>query len=274
MNTPDITLNNGVTIPQLGLGVYQSRAGRETRNAVRAALEAGYRHIDTAMIYGNEKDVGDAVRDSGLPREQVFVTTKLWNDDHGYDQALAALDASLQRLRFDYIDLYLIHWPQEDLRLETWRAMERILASGKARAIGVSNYMVRHLTELLAVCQVPPAVNQIELSPFIYRSRASVVALCEEARIAVEAYSPLTKGKKLDHPALKRIAKAHGKTPAQILIRYCLEHNWIVIPKSVHKARIVENMQVFDFSLRPEELVSLDALDEGLATGWDPTDAP
>lgn len=269
-----LTLNNGVTIPQLGLGVYQSKPGRETRDAVRWALEAGYRHIDTAMIYANEEDVGRAVLESGLPRDQVFVTTKLWNDDHGYERTLHAIDASLARLGFDYIDLYLVHWPQEVLRLETWRAMEQILARGKARAIGVSNYMVHHLTELLAHCEVIPAVNQIELSPFIYRSREAVVALCEERNIAVQAYSPLTKGKRLDDGTVQRIARGHGKSPAQVLIRYCIEKNWIVIPKSVHKERIVENLQVFDFSLTSDQIEVLDALDEGLATGWDPAKAP
>lgn len=268
------TLNNGVTIPQLGLGVYRSKPGRETRDAVGWALEAGYRHIDTATIYGNEEDVGHAVRESGLPRDQVFITTKLQNDDHGYERGLAAIDASLKRLRLDQVDLYLIHWPQEQLRLETWRAMEQILASGKARAIGVSNYMVHHLNELLGKCQVTPAVNQIELSPFIYRSREATVALCEARGIAVEAYSPLTKGKRLDDRTVHRIARAHGRTPAQILIRYCIERNWIVIPKSVHKQRIVENMQVFDFSLTADEMLALDDLDEGLATGWDPGAAP
>jgi diketogulonate reductase-like aldo/keto reductase len=273
MPIPNITLNNGVAIPQLGLGVYQSPAGRTTRDAVRWALELGYRHIDTAAIYGNEEDVGQAVQESGIPRQEVFVTTKLWSDDHGHDRALAAIRASLRRLRFDYIDLYLVHWPVEKLRLETWRAFERILAEGRARAIGVSNYMVRHLNEL-AKAQVPPAVNQIELSPFNYRSREPEIEFCKSRNIAVEAYSPLTKGKRLNHKVLKQIAHAHGKSPAQVLIRYCIDKNTIVIPKSVHKDRIRENMDVFDYALTSDEIARLDALDEGLATGWDPTNAP
>jgi diketogulonate reductase-like aldo/keto reductase len=274
MSIPTVVLNNGVPIPQLGLGVYQTRSGRETQDAVRWALEAGYRHIDTAMIYGNEEGVARGVLESGLPRDQIFITTKLWNEDHGYTRALAAVDASLTRLGIDYVDLYLVHWPQEGLRLETWRAMEQIQALGKARAIGVSNYMVRHLTELLADCEVTPAVNQIELSPFIYRSRKPVVELCKQHKIAVEAYSPLTKGKRLNDATVKRIARGHGKSPAQILIRYCIEKNWIVIPKSAHKKRIVENLQIFDFALTSAEVAVLDALDEGLATGWDPAEAP
>jgi methylglyoxal/glyoxal reductase len=273
MAIPSMVLNNGVSIPQLGLGVYQSPAGRTTRDAVRWALELGYRHIDTAAIYGNEEDVGQAIRDSGIPREEVFVTTKLWNDDHGHDRALAAIRASLRRLRFDYVDLYLAHWPVEKLRLDTWRAFERMLVEGRARSIGVSNYMARHINEL-AKAQVQPAVNQIELSPFNYRSRAAEIEVCKSKNIAVEAYSPLTKGKRLNHKVVKQVAQAHGKTAAQVLIRYCLDKNTIVIPKSVHKNRIKENMEVFDFELTAAQLSQLDSLDEGLATGWDPTDAP
>ncbi|MGH7551874.1 MAG: aldo/keto reductase [Longimicrobiales bacterium] len=268
------TLHNGVQIPVLALGVYQTPRGRSTRQAVAWALEAGYRHVDTAAAYGNEKDVGEAIRRSGLSREQVFVTTKLWNDDHGYDATLAALDASLDKLGFDYVDLYLVHWPVPKLRLATWRAMERIFSEGKARAIGVSNYMVRHLEELLAHCNTPPAVNQIELSPFNYRSREDVIALCRDSDIVIEAYSPLTKAMRLKHPVLKRIAETYVKTPAQVLIRYALDKDTVVLPKSANRERIRENADVFDFRLTSEEVRQLDGLDEGLATGWDPTDAP
>lgn len=267
-------LNNGVEIPRLGLGVYRAAAGAEARNAVLWALEAGYRHVDTAAFYGNEADVGRAIRESGIAREDVFVTTKLWNEDHGYDAALAAFDASLERLGFDYVDLYLIHWPVPDLRLESWRALERLYGEGRARAIGVSNYMVQHLEELLAHCTVVPAVNQIELSPWSWRSRRDVVELCRAQGIALEAYSPLTKGRRLDDPTLRSVAERVGRTPAQVLIRWALQRDLIVIPKSTNRGRIRENADVFDFELPAAEMERLEALDEGLVTGWDPTTAP
>jgi diketogulonate reductase-like aldo/keto reductase len=266
-----VPLYNGVTIPALGLGVYRSMPGRETRKAVEAALEVGYRHIDTASAYQNEADVGSAVRASAIPRAQVFITTKLFNPDHGFDRALTAFDASLHRLGLDYVDLYLIHWPVEGLRLETWRALERIHAEERARAIGVSNYLVRHLQELLAQCEVRPAVNQIELHPFIFGKRADTVAFCQQHDIVVEAYSPLTKARRFSDPTVQQIARAHGKTPAQVLIRYCLEKDTVVLAKSVHARRIRENADVFDFRLTAPELTALDALNEGLATGWDPS---
>ena len=264
----------GVEIPRLGLGVYRSGQGIETRAAVRWALEAGYRHIDTAAAYGNEEDVGEAIRTSGIARGEVFVTTKLWNQDHGYDAALRAFDRSLESLGIDFVDLYLIHWPVADLRRESWRALEQIHADGRARAIGVSNYMVRHLDELLAHAHSPPAVNQIELHPFIFRTREEVVALCRRHGIAIEAYSPLTKGRRMGDPVLRRVADAHGRSVAQVLIRYDLQKDTIVLPKSAHRDRIRENAQVFDFTLTAEEMALLDGLDEGLATGWDPTNAP
>lgn len=270
--TSKLTLNNGVSIPVLGLGVFQADRGEETRQAVRWALAAGYRHIDTAKIYGNEADVGAALRDSGVPREEVFVTTKLWNADHGYDRTLRACQESLRRLGLTHVDLYLVHWPVQGLRLDTWRAMETLLDEGKCRAIGVSNYMIRHLEELLSQGRVKPAVNQIELSPFLYPQ--DLVRFCQERAIVLEAYSPLTKGMRLAHPAIVATAKKVGRTPAQVLIRWALEHGFVVLPKSVKEARIAENRSVFDFTLGPEEMRVLDGLDEGLHTGWDPTRAP
>jgi len=270
--TSKVELSGSVAIPVLGLGVFQAASGDETQNAVRWALEAGYRHLDTAKIYGNEADVGEAIRASGLPRGEVFVTTKLWNSDHGYDKTLRACDGSLKRLGLSYVDLYLVHWPVHGPRLDTWRAMETLLDAGKCRAIGVSNYMVRHLTELLGACRVAPSVNQVELSPFLYPK--DLVRFCEQKRIVLGAYSPLTKGMKLKHPAVVAAAKKVGRTPAQVLIRWALEHGFVVLPKSVTKGRIEENARVFDFSLGAEEMRALDALDEGLHTGWDPTDAP
>lgn len=267
-------LAGGVDIPSLGLGVFRSPPGRTTQNAVLRALEVGYRHIDTAAVYGNEADVGEAVRRSGLSREDVFVTTKLWNDDHGYERALRAVESSLGRLGFDYIDLYLVHWPIPGLRLDTWRAMETLLADGKARAIGVSNYMPRHLDEVLAHATVPPAVNQVELSPYNYESRRALVDQCAEAGIVVEAYSPLTKGRKLSDPNLAEIADTCGKTPAQVLIRWSLQHGFVVLPKSINPERIRQNAGVQDFTLGEADMQRLDHLNEGLITGWDPTDAP
>lgn len=268
------TLNNGVTIPWLGLGVFRSQAGQETEAAIAAALQAGYRHIDTAKVYGNEQSVGAALRASGLPREDIFITTKLWNSDQGYDRALRALDESLAHLGLAHVDLYLVHWPVPALRLESWRALETALAEGKARAIGVSNYMVRHLDELLGVARVAPAVNQIELSPYNFAARQAVVDMCNAHNIRLEAYSPLTKGRKLDDPRLQDIARPYGKSTAQILLRYLLQKGTVILPKSTNPARIRHNAAIFDFTLGADDMARLDALNENLITGWDPTDAP
>jgi diketogulonate reductase-like aldo/keto reductase len=267
-----ITLANGVEIPRLGLGVFQAAAGDEARRAVEQALEVGYRHIDTAKIYRNEADVGEAVRRSGVAREDVFITTKLWNSDHGYDAAQRACDASLKSLGLEYLDLYLIHWPVLGVRGESWRGLTKLLEDKKCRAIGVSNYTVRHLKELLDSSPVVPAVNQVEMSPFLYQEE--LVRLCREKGIAIEAYSPLTKGQRLGHPAITRAASKYGRTAAQILIRWALQHDFIVIPKSSKRARILENSEVFDFEIEAADMKSLDALDEGLRTAWDPTNVP
>jgi diketogulonate reductase-like aldo/keto reductase len=267
-----VRIAQGVEMPVLGLGVYQSRPGQETYDAVRTALEAGYRHVDTARVYGNERDVGRAIRDSGVPRDEVFVTTKLWNADHGHDQALRACDQSLARLGMDRLDLYLVHWPVEGRRAETWRAMERIAADGKARAVGVSNYTIRHLDELLAQATVPPAVNQVEFHPFLFQR--DLLAHCRRRGIQLEAYAPLVKAQRMEHPILVRIARKHRKSPAQVLVRWCLEHEVVVIPKSVRPERIRENLEVFDFALDADDLAALDGLDEGYRTSWDPTPVP
>ncbi len=272
VTTARLALATGAHIPQVGLGVWQSPQGAATREAVQTALELGARHVDTARVYRNEADVGEGIRRSGVPRDEVFVTTKLWNDDQGYDSALRALDASLARLGFDYIDLYLIHWPVQGKRRDSWRALERAFADGKARAIGVSNYMVPHLRELLGEAKVVPHVNQIELTPFL--QRRDTRALCREHGIVVEAYSPLTRGQRLDHPTLTAIARAVGRTPAQVLLRWGIQHGVVVLPKSVRRERIAENAAVFDFTLDAAAMAQLDGLEEGLATGWDPSDAP
>lgn len=270
VTTATVPLTSGTSIPQVGLGVWQSAQGAETQDAVRAAIELGYRHVDTARVYRNEADVGAAVRAADVPRDQVFVTTKLWNDDHGYDAARRALDKSLARLGLDYVDLYLVHWPVAGKRKESWRALEQAFADGKARAIGVSNYLVPHLRELLDHAKVPPHVNQIELTPFL--QRRDTRALCAEHRIVVEAYSPLTRGERFDHRVVRAIAAEVGRSPAQVLLRWGIQHGHVVLPKSVNRARIRENAAVFDFALTPDAMARLDGLEENLATGWDPAD--
>jgi len=265
-------LNTGAEIPRVGLGVYQAPRGEVTRAAVRAGIELGYRHIDTARAYSNEADVGAAVREADVPRAEIFVTTKLWNADQGHDEARRAFDASLARLGLEYVDLYLIHWPVPRLRLESWRALEAIHASGRARAIGVSNFMVHHLEELLARAQVMPAVNQIEVSPFL--QQRDVRAFCAARGIVVEAYSPLTKGARLDHPVVRRIAGESGRSPAQVLLRWGLDRELVILPKSVTPARLAENLAALELPLSDAHLAALDALEEGLVTGWDPREAP
>jgi len=267
-----IRLADGVLIPRLGFGVYQAKPGPETRNAVLEALRVGYRHLDTARVYGNERDVGAALRESGIPREEIFVTTKLWNADHGYDAALRAVDASLARLGLAQVDLYLVHWPVEGLRRDTWRAMEEIRGAGKARSIGVSNYTIRHLEELLGHARVPPSVNQVELHPFLRQD--GLEAWARGHAVQVEAYAPLVKGLRMDHPVLLAVAARHRKTPAQVLLRWGLDRDLVVLPKSVHPERIRENASLFDFELSADDLRELGALDEGYRTSWDPTDAP
>ena len=265
-------LHNGVMIPRLGLGVYQSPPGQVTQRAVEYALKIGYRHIDTARIYGNESDVGSALRKSGIKREDVFVTTKLWNSDHGYDTALKTCDDSLKRLGLKYLDLYLIHWPVPEIRNESWKALIKLLKDGKCRSIGVSNYTIHHLTEQLENTDVVPMVNQVEFSPFLYQKQ--LLDYCEKNKIQVEAYSPLTQGAKLNHPTIQQIAKKHNKTPAQVLLRWSLQHDLVAIPKSVREERIRENSQVFDYNLTTEDMRILDALDENFRNSWDPTNQP
>ena len=269
-----VTLNNGVNIPVIGLGVFQSPGGAVTKHAILDSLEAGYRHIDTARIYGSEVDVGKAVAECGLPREDIFVTTKLWNADQGYESTLDAFEISLGKMDLEYIDLYLMHWPVEGRRLESWTAMEELFAKGRCRSIGVSNFMVHHLEGLLQKTHVVPAINQIEMSPYNYLHRKETLDLCHSTGIVIEAYSPLTKGKKLKDPRLVEIAAKYGKTTAQLLIRWALEKHYVVLPKSVNKDRIIENADVFDFTISEEDLAIMDGFNEDLATGWDPTHVP
>lgn len=266
------TLNNGNIIPAIGLGVYQMPNGVLTQRAVDYALRVGYRHIDTAMIYRNEESVGKAIATGFVPREQIFVTTKLWNSEQGYDQAIRACNASLTRLGLKYVDLFLIHWPVHGKRKNSWRALETLMGEGKCRSIGVSNYMVGHLLELLDFCKIVPAVNQIELHPFIYNSRIQTVDLCRQAGIIPVAYSPLTKGIKLRDPLLLRMATSYGKTVAQLLLRWALQQGFAVIPKSAVTSRIADNFKIFDFEISNNDMELLNSLDENLTTGWDPSE--
>jgi len=269
-SVPDIALTGGTTIPQVGFGVFEV-SGDETAASVTAALEAGYRSIDTAAIYFNEAEVGQAVRDSGIPREDLRVTTKLWNSDQGHDNALAAFDASIERLGLDYVDLYLIHWPSpgRDLYLETWRALESLLADGRTRAIGVSNFQVPHLERLLAETDVVPAVNQIELHPNL--PQAELRAFNQAHGIATEAWSPLARGGALlADPTITGIAGRHGVTPGQVILRWHIELGNIVIPRSVNPGRIAQNIDLFGFSLDAADLHQIAALDNGGRIGPNP----
>jgi methylglyoxal/glyoxal reductase len=264
-----VRLNNGVQMPWLGLGVWRSGSDAETERAVRAAIDGGYRSIDTAKIYGNERGVGRAIRGCGVPREQLFVTTKVWNDDVRAERVAAAFEASLRLLDVDYIDLYLVHWPIAGKIAKAWRAMEQLPATGRVRAIGVSNHLRPHLDELLAAAETVPAVNQIEFHPYL-QSRP-LVEFCRSRQIQVEAWSPLGQGGPLLHDAtLVEIARRHGRTVAQVILRWDLQHGVVTIPKSVQPQRLVENAQLFDFTLSPSDMAAIDALERGHRYGPDP----
>jgi diketogulonate reductase-like aldo/keto reductase len=265
-------LANGVAMPRVGLGVYLVPSGRATREAVLSALRVGYRHVDTAQLYGNEADVGQALAESKLARGEVFVTTKLWNADHGFDRALAAFDASRRALGVESVDLFLLHWPVPRLRLESWRALEQLYDEGRVRAIGVSNFMIRHLEELLERARIVPMVNQIEVHPFF--QQREVRAWCLANNIAVAAYSPLAKGAVLADPVVKAVAAEAGATPAQTVLAWGLHHDLIVLPKSVRPARQTENLAAANVRLTARQVARLDQLERGLATDWDPRRAP
>ena len=266
---PTVTLNNGVEIPQLGFGVFQIKPA-DTVAAALAALEVGYRHIDTAEMYGNEKEVGQAVGDSGLDRSDVFVTSKLNNGFHAYDDALKAFDQSLEDLQFDYLDLFLVHWPLPGVGdfVETWKAMEEIYRSGRAKAIGVSNFQPHHLRRLLQETTVIPAVNQIEVHPYL--SQDKVRAFNAEHGIATEAWSPIAQGRVLDNPVITRIARRLERTTAQVTLRWHLQRGDIVFPKSVTRSRVEENFALFDFELSGDDMLSIDGLNRDERTGPDP----
>lgn len=264
------TLNNGAKIPAIGFGTSRLFR-REGRQAIIEALGAGYRLIDTARMYMNERTVGLAIIESGVPREEIFVTTKLWKRQQGYRMAHLSFTQSLRRLQMDYVDLYLIHWPDGN-RKASWRALTEIYHSGRAKAIGVSNYSIRHLTELMNDSSIVPAVNQIEFNPYLYKEQIALINFCKANGIIVEAYRPLIKGKGTDDDTIKRIAEHHDKTPAQILLRWAIEHGTVPIPKSKNPKRLKENLAVFDFSLSPSEIKQINALSNGMRTLRNPDD--
>lgn len=261
-------LNNGVEMPWLGFGVFKVDDGQEVEQAVKDALEIGYRSIDTAAVYGNERGVGKAIRESGIAREDIFLTTKVWNQDQREKRTLAAFEESLKRLETDYVDLYLIHWPVEGCYQETWQAMEKIYQSGRAKAIGVSNFLVYHLEDILCDSQIVPSVNQVEFHPFLVQPE--LLRFCQIHKIQVEAWSPLMRGQIVTEQAVQVLAKKYHKTPAQITLRWDLQHEVVTIPKSTHANRIAENTQIFDFELSQADMNLLDALDEEKRIGPDP----
>ncbi|MDF2671150.1 MAG: aldo/keto reductase family protein [Paenibacillus sp.] len=270
MSNPAVTeLSNGVLMPRLGLGVWKVTEEEQLIQAVHAAIEAGYRSIDTATIYGNEAAVGEAIRTSGINRDELFITTKVWNSDQGYESTLAAFEASLDKLGVESLDLYLIHWPVKGKYKDTWRALEKLYADGRVRAIGVSNFHEHHLVDLLKDATVVPMVNQVELHPRL--SQVSLRKFCRDNGIQIEAWSPLMQGGELlNLPLLQEIGASHGKTAAQSVLRWQIQHGIVTIPKSVTPSRIQENAQLFDFELTSAEMEAIDALNENRRVGADP----
>jgi diketogulonate reductase-like aldo/keto reductase len=263
-----VAIGDGVRMPRLGVGTYKAAEGYEAYDEVSWALELGYRGIDTAALYGNEEDVGRAVRDSGIPRDELFVATKVWNDDQGYEQTLKAFSESLGRLAMDHVDLYLIHWPIPSLMEGTWRAMQEMLWAGRTRAIGVCNFLQHHLEQLASFADVPPAVDQVEFNPQL--QQPELMWYLHDQGIVQQAWAPVMRGRVFNEPLLVRIAEKHGKTPAQVSIRWILQLGITTIPKSVHRARLAENAGVFDFHLSDEEMAAIAGLDRSERLGPDP----
>lgn len=266
---PNVTLHNGVVMPQLGYGVFKI-GNEETARCVRDAVAAGYRSIDTAMVYGNEPGTGEGIKTCGVPREELFITTKVWNADHGYEATLAAFEQSLKNMGLSYLDLYLIHWPvpQKGLYVETWRALEKLYRDGRVRAIGVSNFNISHLETLQKECSIIPMINQVELHPFF--NQAELRAYLKEHAILAEAWGPLAQGNRTDDETLVSIASAYGKSVQQIMLRWHLQHGVIAIPKSTKPERMKENTEVFDFVLSAEDMARIDGLTTGVRFGPDP----
>lgn len=260
-------LANGVKMPWLGLGVWKTEDGAEVEQAVSSAIQAGYRSIDTAAIYRNETGVGNAIKASEIPRDQLFITTKVWNESQGYDSTLRAFEDSLHKLQMDYVDLYLIHWPVRGKYKETWKALEKLYDEGRVRAIGVSNFHVQHLEDLLTVAKVTPMVNQVEFHPLL--TQEELRTYCKEFNIQFEAWSPLMQGN-LNQPVLLELASKYNKTAAQIVLRWDLQHGVVTIPKSVNKHRIGENANIFDFELSNEDMLRIDGLNNNQRFGTNP----
>ncbi|MDF7820083.1 aldo/keto reductase [Runella sp. MFBS21] len=267
---PYVTLNNGIQMPQLGLGIYDPQPDNDIRQAVLWALEVGYRLLDTATIYKNEREVGQAMRDSNIARDEIFLTTKVWNADQGYESTLKAFDESLRKLQTDYVDLYLIHWPVREHRIQTWKALEKIYAEGRARAVGVSNYYAPHFEELWPHTDLVPAVNQFELSPYCYLPQE--LEYCRARGIQVEGYASLVRGLKSGDTRLIAIAEKYGKSTFQVLIKWSLQQGAVTIPKSVTKSRLVANLDVFDFEISPEDMAQMNTWHDNTRVAEDPMD--
>lgn len=266
--TGKISLNNGVEMPYFGLGTWQAFDHNEVKKAVKIALEKGYRLIDTATFYQNEKGIGEAINESGIPREDIFITTKVWNDDQGFDPTLKAFEKSTKLLNTNYIDLYLIHWPVTGKYIETWKALEKIYADGRVKAIGISNFLQIHLDKLLPEVNITPAVNQMEFHPYLVQQ--PLVDLCKKNNIVYQAWSPIMQGKVSEIELLTKIGSVHGKSPAQVVLRWDLQRGIPTIPKSTNEKRIVENAQLFDFELTTIEMTLIDSLDKNQRLGYDP----
>lgn len=272
LSIPNLALPGGGSIPQLGLGLWKVQNEQQFRASVETALNAGYRHFDTAQVYGNEQLLGETWTNYGVRREELFITTKIWLKNFGYRHVGPSFEESLRKLQTDYVDLLLLHFPVTVLRRKAWRALEEIQATGKAKHIGVSNYTVRHLEDMKKYTSVTPAVNQVELHVFL--QQPELIEYCRGKGILVEAYSPLAHGKAMDDPVVQAVADKHGKSYAQIMLRWCIEQELVVLAKSVTPERITQNMQIFDFALDDEDKLALKALNRNLRTCWDPTPVP
>ncbi len=263
-------LSNGSYIPRIGFGTWELTPNNVAKRTVKLALGIGYRLIDTAKIYGNEVEIGEIIRQSGINRQELFITTKLWNDDQGYNSTVTACQASLDRLGLDYVDLYLIHWPITSRRIESWQALIELQKRGLVKNIGVSNFTVRHLQELLDSSDIPPVVNQVEFHPFIYKQQREILKFCNCHNIIIEAYSPLSRLKQTSHPLILNIANEIGKTPSQVVLRWCIQHGTVPLPRSQNPEHIKMNFEVFDFELDDNVMQILNSISDGVRVTWDP----